>query len=244
MSTSNPPNPPGGSSTDSTSESSKKSSSDSSSNSPSDSEKNPPQSDAIPWKPVTLPAADKTSPNQTPSSSVTPTAAPAIPKAASAPARQAPAAAAPAAAKTSAASGTPGAFGTTAVPAMPPTSATAAPGTPASGTKPTVLALAIKDKAVLFAAYMQFLSTGGLFIPTQRDFQWGEIVTLTLTLMEETEKFTVGAKVVWITPKKAQGNRSPGIGVQFLGDEGKRLRDKMEVYLAGLLDTDKPTHTL
>lgn len=106
------------------------------------------------------------------------------------------------------------------------------------------LALTIKDKAVLFAAYMQFVNSGGLFIPTQREFQWGEELHIHLTLMEEPEKFQFSAKVVWITPKGAQGNRAPGIGVQFLGPEGKKVRDKMETYLAGSLQSDRPTHTL
>jgi type IV pilus assembly protein PilZ len=113
-----------------------------------------------------------------------------------------------------------------------------------TASKMQVLTLAIKDKAVLFAAFMQFITQGGIFIPTQRPFQWGEEVTLALNLMEETEKYNVRAKVVWITPVGAQGNRAPGIGVQFLGDEGQRLRNKMETYLAGALNTDRPTHTL
>ncbi len=127
--------------------------------------------------------------------------------------------------------------GTTGAPAGSPAS------TPEAQPKKPIFALIIKDKPVLFAAYMPFVG-GGLFIPTQRDFQWGEEVTLNLTLMEETEKFVVQAKVVWITPKKAQGNRSPGVGVQFLHDEGKRLRDKIETYLAGMLESTNPTHTL
>lgn len=110
--------------------------------------------------------------------------------------------------------------------------------------KPQTLSLTIKDKAVLYAAYMQFAISGGLFIPTQYAFKWGEVVTITLILMEETEKFTVNAKVVWITPTGAQGNRAQGYGLQFLGEEGQRLRNKIETYLAGALNSDKPTHTL
>lgn len=106
------------------------------------------------------------------------------------------------------------------------------------------LALTIKDKEVLFAAYMQFVKSGGLFIPTQRSFQWGEEVMLGLTLMEDVEKYSLPAKVVWMTPKGAQGNRAPGIGVQFLGEEGRKLRDKMETTLAGALNSNRPTHTL
>lgn len=110
--------------------------------------------------------------------------------------------------------------------------------------KPGVLSLAIKDKAILYTTYMSYLKEGGLFIPTTRTFALGEEVSMLLTLMEETEKFPVNGKVVWITPKGAQGNRAAGIGVQFLGDEGKKVRNKIETYLAGTLKSDKPTHTM
>lgn len=64
-----------------------------------------------------------------------------------------------------------------------------------------------------------------------------------LTLMEESEKLPVAGKVVWITPRGAQGNRSPGIGVQFIGDDDTASR-KIEEYLAGMLDSDRATHTM
>ncbi len=110
--------------------------------------------------------------------------------------------------------------------------------------KPGVLSLTIKDKAVLYTAYMTFSKDGGLFIPTQRAFPLGEEVSMLLTLMDETEKFPVLGTVVWITPKSALGNRAPGIGVQFKGEAGQLVRNKIETYLATELKSDKPTHTL
>jgi type IV pilus assembly protein PilZ len=110
--------------------------------------------------------------------------------------------------------------------------------------KPTVLSLAIKDKAILYTTYMGYLKEGGLFIPTTRPFLLGQEVSMLLTLMEEAEKFSVNGTVVWITPKGAQGNRAAGIGVQFKGEEGQKLRRKIETYLAAALKSDKPTHTL
>lgn len=50
-------------------------------------------------------------------------------------------------------------------------------------------------------------------------------------------------KVVWITPKGAQGNRAAGIGVQF-NDGDNTARNKIETYLAGALKSDRPTHTM
>lgn len=111
--------------------------------------------------------------------------------------------------------------------------------------KPTgTLSLTIRDKTVLYAAYMPFVKQGGLFIPTSKVYSLGDEVSLVLHLMEESEKFPVKAKVVWLTPQGAQGNRAAGIGVQFLGEEGLKIRNKIETYLAGALQSGRPTHTM
>ena len=83
------------------------------------------------------------------------------------------------------------------------------------GTRNGILSLAIKDKAVLYAAYMPFIRNGGLFIPTKKEYELGDEVFMLLNLMDEAEKIPVAGKVVWMTPKGAQGNRAAGIGVQF-----------------------------
>lgn len=110
--------------------------------------------------------------------------------------------------------------------------------------KPRILTLAIKDKAVLYAAYMPFLDEGGLFIPTNRTFKLGAPVTLLLTLLDEPEQITISGKVVWLTPQGAQGNRAAGIGVHFTGENIKETRDKIEMYLAGTLKLERPTYTM
>jgi len=46
-----------------------------------------------------------------------------------------------------------------------------------------------------------------------------------------------------MTPKGAQGNRATGIGVQF-SDEAKIVKEKIEKYLAGAVNSERPTHTL
>lgn len=106
-----------------------------------------------------------------------------------------------------------------------------------------ILSLTIKDKAVLYAAYMPFLDHGGLFIPTNKGYSLGDEVFMLLNLMEETEKLPVAGKVVWMTPKGAQGNRAAGIGVQFSNMDDTASK-KIETYLAGSLDADRPTHTM
>ena len=83
------------------------------------------------------------------------------------------------------------------------------------GGRSGILSLSIKDKAVLYSAYMPFITNGGLFIPTDKQYKLGEEIFLLLNIMDEPDKIPVAGKVVWITPKGAQGNRSAGIGVQF-----------------------------
>ncbi|WP_420550797.1 PilZ domain-containing protein [Litorivicinus lipolyticus] len=106
-----------------------------------------------------------------------------------------------------------------------------------------MLSLSIRDKQVLYATYMPFINGGGLFIPTAKPFQMGQEVVILLALMNEPEKFPVTGKVIWITPAGAQGQKAAGIGVQFVEDEGG-LRDRIETHLAGMLQSDTPTHTL
>lgn len=111
------------------------------------------------------------------------------------------------------------------------------------GARNGILSLTIKDKAVLYAAYMPFLKHGGLFIPTNKVYKLGDEVFMLLNLMDEPEKIPVAGKVVWVTPTGAQGNRAAGIGVQF-SDQDDTASNKIENYLAGSLDSDRPTHTM
>lgn len=107
-----------------------------------------------------------------------------------------------------------------------------------------ILSLSIKDKSALYAAYMPFVRNGGLFIPTSKSYKLGDEVFMLLTLMEEPEKLPVAGKVVWVTPKGAQGSRAAGIGVQFSDQDNGNARNKIETYLAGALQADRPTHTM
>ncbi len=107
-----------------------------------------------------------------------------------------------------------------------------------------ILSLTIKDKNALYAAYMQFVENGGLFIPTNKKYQLGDEVFMLLTLMDETERIPVAGKIIWITPAGAEGNRAAGIGVQFSDQDDGMARNKIETYLAGALKSDRPTHTM
>ncbi len=106
-----------------------------------------------------------------------------------------------------------------------------------------ILSLTIKDKAVLDSAYMPFLQYGGLFVPTNKTYDIGDEVFMLLTLMDEPEKIPIAGKVVWVTPRGAQGNRTAGIGVQF-SEQDATANAKIENHLAGSLSSDRPTHTM
>jgi len=107
-----------------------------------------------------------------------------------------------------------------------------------------ILSLTIKDNNALYAAYMQFVKNGGLFIPTNKKYQLGDEVFMLLTLMDETERIPVAGKIIWITPTGAEGNRATGIGVQFSEQDDGNARNKIETYLAGALKAERPTHTM
>ncbi len=112
------------------------------------------------------------------------------------------------------------------------------------GARQGILSLTIKEKNALYAAYMQFVKNGGLFIPTNKKYKLGDEVFMLLTLMEESERLPVAGKIVWITPTGAEGNRQAGIGVQFSDQDGGAARRKIETYLAGALQAERQTHTM
>lgn len=107
-----------------------------------------------------------------------------------------------------------------------------------------IMSLTIKDKGALYAAYMPFIKNGGLFIPTNKQYRFGDEVFMLLTLMEDKERLPVAGRIIWSTPYGAQGNKTAGIGVQFSEQDNGATRKKIETYLAGALDADRPTHTM
>lgn len=111
------------------------------------------------------------------------------------------------------------------------------------GTRQGILSLTIKDKALLYAAYMPFLENGGLFVPTNKRYRIGDEVFMLLTLMDEPEKIPIAGRVVWITPEGAQSNRQAGIGIQF-SEQDAAANAKIENHLGGLLHSERQTHTM
>ena len=110
--------------------------------------------------------------------------------------------------------------------------------------KKGILSLTIRDKSALYASYMPFVKNGGLFIPTSKAYRLGDEVFMLLTLMDEKEKLPIAGRIVWVTPKGAQGNRTSGIGVQFSELDKGQTRNKIENYLAAALKSERQTHTM
>ena len=109
--------------------------------------------------------------------------------------------------------------------------------------RPSVMSLAIKDRAGLYAAYMPFVQGGGIFVPGARTCQLGDEVFLLLTLMQDDTRYPVAGKVAWISP--AGSTRTAGIGVQFPDDEtGIRVKRRIEELLGTALGASRPTHTI
>jgi type IV pilus assembly protein PilZ len=111
--------------------------------------------------------------------------------------------------------------------------------------RPSVLSLAIKEKAALYAAYMPFLKHGGIFVPTTKPYKIGDEIYLILALMDDPNKYPIAGKVAWITPASANNNKAQGIGVHFPDDEsGQRARLRIEEILGAALRSSRATHTL
>jgi len=112
------------------------------------------------------------------------------------------------------------------------------------GGRQRILSFVIKDKQALYASYMPFIKSGGLFIPTTKRYSLGDELFLLLQLMDEKERVPIAGTVVWITPLGAEGNRQVGVGVQFSDQDKGDAKRKIEQYLAGGLEAGRPTHTM
>jgi type IV pilus assembly protein PilZ len=120
-----------------------------------------------------------------------------------------------------------------------------ASSTGAASARPSVIQLAIKEKAALYAAYIPLFKEGGVFIPTTREYKLGADVYVLLTLPEDTQRYPVAGKVAWVTPARAAGNRTQGVGIRFPSDEKSRLlKLKIEEILGAHLASDRPTQTI
>jgi type IV pilus assembly protein PilZ len=117
--------------------------------------------------------------------------------------------------------------------------------TPSVSPRPSVIQLAIKEKAALYAAYVPLFEDGGVFVPTTREYRLGDDVYVLLSLPEDPQRYPVAGKVAWLTPPRAAANRTQGVGIRFPSDEKSRLlKVKIEEILGSHLGSERPTQTI
>jgi type IV pilus assembly protein PilZ len=119
---------------------------------------------------------------------------------------------------------------------------------PSTMARPGVLSLNIREKAALYAAYMPYLKGGGIFIPTNRQYQLGEEVFMLLSLMDDPQRIAVQGKVVW--HRRAVHQRRDGrLGADAdredpgrdAGIESPYSHDVGWCVARAVLDVDRPT---
>ncbi|MEO7106434.1 MAG: pilus assembly protein PilZ, partial [Rhodoferax sp.] len=73
----------------------------------------------------------------------------------------------------------------------------------------------------------------------------GDDVYVLLSLPEDMQRYPVAGKVAWITPARAAGGRTQGVGITFPKDEKSRaLKLKIEEILGAHLASERPTQTI
>jgi type IV pilus assembly protein PilZ len=91
---------------------------------------------------------------------------------------------------------------------------------------------------------MPFIENGGLFIPTQKEYSMGDQIYVILQLLTNPKKFSISAKVVWISPA-GLSQKMQGIGIQIPSDaSGSELFLFIEQSLGSALSSSRKTHTL
>ena len=106
-----------------------------------------------------------------------------------------------------------------------------------------LLAVTIEDVGVLHAAYMPFITDGGLFIPTPKRYRLGEEVFVLLRLLDDTASIPLAGEVVWIAPPGIHSGAA-GIGLRF-NDRDDAVRRRIEAQLGDLVDFEgRETYTM
>ncbi len=108
--------------------------------------------------------------------------------------------------------------------------------------KPT-LTINLRDQDTLYAAYMPFLTHGGLFIATDQRFEIGDAVMLNVQLPNDVEPVSVDGRVVWLNPRATAG-RPTGVGIHFDPRSGSALNKRIEALLAPQLNSARATYTM
>lgn len=92
------------------------------------------------------------------------------------------------------------------------------------------LSLTFKDSQAFVRAYTGNISTGGLFIKTERPLAEGEQFLLRLQLPNEAEALKIKCDVVWARKPGESDNKPAGMGVKF-GEMSENDRQILHKYL-------------
>jgi len=111
-------------------------------------------------------------------------------------------------------------------------------------TRKGIISFSITDRGALYSSYMSFVQNGGVFVPTTRNYEMGDKVFMLLKLMDDHSVVPVRGSVVWVTPAGAQGNKAPGIGVQFSEGDNGDTKSSIEQHIAAALQGERPTQTM
>lgn len=101
----------------------------------------------------------------------------------------------------------------------------------------------IADREVLYKSYMPFVVGGGLFIPSKQEVRMGEEVLVIASLPDQSQKYPLTGKVIWISPKQ-NGLRPQGFGIQLSGEKGILYKSEVEKMLAGFKAVGRNSYTM
>lgn len=111
-----------------------------------------------------------------------------------------------------------------------------------ASSKPT-LTVNLSDNDILYAAYMPFLTHGGLFIATDQRFEIGDSVILNVRLPGDPDPTMVEGRAVWLNPRATAG-RPAGVGIHFNPRSDSTLNKRIEALLAPQLKSARATRTM
>lgn len=90
----------------------------------------------------------------------------------------------------------------------------------------------MSDRAMLQACYMPYINGGGLFVASKQVVTLGQELLVIAGLPEQTQKFPITGKVIWISPQQV-GSKPQGFAIQLSGEKGMLFRNEAERLLAG-----------
>jgi CRP/FNR family transcriptional regulator, cyclic AMP receptor protein len=97
------------------------------------------------------------------------------------------------------------------------------------------LSLTYKDDMAFVRAYLGNISSGGLFVKTEKPLPRGEQFLLRLQLPDLPDPLRISCEVVWArSPAEATLKEPVGMGVKFI-EMTQKESDALKQYLRGIL---------